>query len=106
MATYSNNVTTKVGININQRGNGGADFSYTVPSGSHLVLSSYYINNASSGAQLTINYPTTIQSETHTITGSYNLTPHRTFGPGTVLSSSTGGSDTVEINGYLITNTP
>jgi len=106
MATYSNNVTTKVGININQRGFNGVEFSYTVPSGSYLVLSQYYIYNGGGAAILTINYPTTALSETYTTDGMYDLTPNRTFGPGTVLSSATGASSFVEINGYLITNTP
>lgn len=104
MATYSSNTTTKVGININQRGNSGTDFSYTVPTGSYLVLSQYYINGGS--GSLVINYPTTLVSESLSIDGNYGLTPNRTFGPGTVLSSSTGGASTVEINGYLVTNTP
>lgn len=105
MATYSSNTTIKVGSNINQRGFNGSDFSYTVPANSYLVLSQYYIGSAGAGS-LTINYPSPSGSESYSSSGTFGLTPHRSFGSGTVFSSTTGAFGEVEISGYLMVNTP
>jgi hypothetical protein len=68
-------------------------------------MTEYYIGGVGSGT-LTINYPSPSGSESHSTAGTYPLTPHRTFGQGTVLSSTTGAFGEVEISGYLMVNSP